>query len=287
MTPDPRQWLADGKMTAAQWRAIAVSIFLIAIDGYDVLSISFAAPGIAKDWQIGRAALGVVMSMELLGMAIGSIVIGALADRYGRRPVVLGCLLLITLGMLMAGFAQQIAVLAAWRLMTGLGIGGVVAAANALATEFSNRRHRDLCVAMMAVGYPVGAVIGGSIAVRLLIDHPWTSVFWLGAGLTVTAVPLVLLFVPESVSWLVSRNDARLLPSLNQSLRAMGYPGVEGLPPGPTSPTATGLRPLFIPPLLRPTILLSLAYLFHSLTFYFFLKWLPKLLVDMRSRLVA
>ena len=80
---DPRETLALSPMSAAQVRVIAVTVGLCALDGFDVLAISFASPGIAHEWGINRAALGVVLSMELLGMAIGAILVGGLADRIG------------------------------------------------------------------------------------------------------------------------------------------------------------------------------------------------------------
>src|SRR4051812_36974202 len=89
---DPRALLARSPMGRMQIAAVAICIVLTALDGFDVMAISFASPGIAKKWNIDRAALGIVLSMELLGMAIGSVVIGSLADRIGRRPTILGCL---------------------------------------------------------------------------------------------------------------------------------------------------------------------------------------------------
>jgi hypothetical protein len=95
-------------MTRAQVRVIAITIGLCALDGFDVLAISFASPGIAREWGINRAALGVVLSMELLGMGIGSILLGGVADLFGRRYTVLGCLLVMTIGMVMATTAHSV-----------------------------------------------------------------------------------------------------------------------------------------------------------------------------------
>ena len=103
-----------------------------------MLSISFASPGIAQEWGIDRAALGIVLSMELIGMAIGSIFLGGVADTIGRRPTILGCLVVMAGGMLMATTATGLVALSVWRVVTGLGIGGMLAAINAVAAEFSN-----------------------------------------------------------------------------------------------------------------------------------------------------
>src|SRR3569833_2163133 len=95
MSIDPRETLASAPMSALQILAIAVTVGLTARDGFDVLSISFASPGIAAEWGIDRAALGVVLSMELFGMAVGADVLGGLADRLGRRPKMLVCLVFL------------------------------------------------------------------------------------------------------------------------------------------------------------------------------------------------
>ncbi|RYE01098.1 MAG: MFS transporter, partial [Sphingomonadales bacterium] len=121
---DARQTLLHAPLHWRQIATIALCIVLNALDGFDVLSISFAAPGIAAEWRVDRAALGIVLSMELIGMALGSILLGQVADRIGRRPIVLGCLLAMAGGMALASRADSIGTLSFWRLLTGIGIGG-------------------------------------------------------------------------------------------------------------------------------------------------------------------
>src|SRR3954454_10923743 len=132
MSADPRDTLAQSPMTPQQVMVVAITVALNALDGFDVLSISFASPGIAAEWGIDRAVLGIVLSMELIGMAVGSIFIGSLADRIGRRPVALGCLAIMATGMLLASTAHDVTALSAFRFVTGLGIGGMLAATNAM-----------------------------------------------------------------------------------------------------------------------------------------------------------
>ena len=106
---DPRTLLAAGPMSRTQVAVVAITVGLCALDGFDVLSISFASPGIAAEWGIDRAALSVVLSMELFGMAVGALALGSLADRMGRRPTMLVCLVLMTIGMFMVTGVKQIA----------------------------------------------------------------------------------------------------------------------------------------------------------------------------------
>src|SRR3954451_23665819 len=127
MNSDPRTILDQASMSRLQIAAVAITVALNALDGFDVLSISFASPGIAAEWGIDRGALGIVLSMELIGMTVGSAVLGGVADRIGRRPAILGCLAVMATGMVMATTAGGLAGLSTWRIVTGLGIGGIVA----------------------------------------------------------------------------------------------------------------------------------------------------------------
>ena len=278
---DPRGIIARLPMRPRQIIAVVLCVMLNALDGFDVLAISFASPGIAAEWGIDRAVLGVVLSMELIGMAVGSIVLGGLADRLGRRPVALGSLVIMAIGMALATTAHGVPTLSAFRLFTGLGIGGMLATINAAAAEFSNARRRNLAVAIMAGGYPVGAVVGGSIASRLLAAGSWRSVFTFGAIVTVAFLPLVWLFLPETVAFLVHRRPANALQRVNAVLQRLGHSAVAALPaPSEGAPRAT-IAQLFAPGLARTTVLLTIAYFAHIMTFYFILKWIPKIVVDM------
>jgi benzoate transport len=281
MSTDPRETLSGAPMSALQITAVALTLGLTALDGFDVLSISFAAPGIAAEWGINRAALGIVLSMELFGMGLGALALGALADRIGRRPTMLACLVLMTIGMLMVTGVQQIPGLEIWRFTTGLGIGGLLATANAVAAEFSNLRRRSLSVALMAVGYPIGAVVGGSIVKVLLHDHDWRAVFYLGASVTAAFIPLLLFVVPESVHWLAQKQPANALQRINRALTRMGHAAIEVLPQIPAQVRKPAVADLFSPALRLTTILCALACFFHMMTFYFILKWIPKIVADM------
>lgn len=281
MNTDPRETLSSSPMSVLQIIAVAVTVGLTALDGFDVLSISFASPGIAAEWGIDKQALGVVLSMELMGMALGSVFLGGLADKRGRRPTMLLCLALMTAGMFMVTAVKEIAQLELWRFITGLGIGGLLAASNAVAAEFANHRRRSLCVSIMAIGYPVGAVLGGLIVKQLLREHDWRSVFYFGSLITAVFLPLVYFFVPESIHWLTQKQPLRSLERINKTLGRMGHPTVASLPVIAPEVQKLSVRDIFAPALIATTILSALAYFFHIITFYFLLKWVPKIVVDM------
>jgi len=281
MASDPREIIDQRPMSRFQWGVVAIMVGLNALDGFDVLSISFASPGIARGWGIDRGALGIVLSMELIGMAAGSILLGGLADRAGRRRTILGCLVVMAAGMFGASTAHEVTALCGWRVLTGLGIGGMLAATNAAVAEVSNARRRDLAVVLMAGGYPVGAVIGGSISAVLLREFDWPAVFQFGAIVTLCFIPLVFWAAPESIAFEMQRRRPGTLASINRTLGRMGHGSVEALPDLPAARPRLPVATLFSPALIRTTVLLTLAYLAHIMTFYFMLKWIPKIVVDM------
>jgi len=281
MATDPRATIDREPMSAFQWGVVAIMIGLNALDGFDVLSISFASPGIAKAWGIDRGALGIVLSMELIGMAAGSLVLGRLADQIGRRAMILGCLVVMAAGMLGASSSHDVVTLSGWRLFTGLGIGGMLAATNAAVAEVSSAARRHLCVVLMAGGYPVGTIIGGSISAILLRSFDWPAVFQFGAAATLCFVPLVLWRAPESIAFLLQRRPADALARVNHTLARMGHAPIDALPPIEAEAPALPLSALFSPSLRLVTLLLTIAYLAHIMTFYFILKWIPKIVVDM------
>jgi benzoate transport len=277
---DPREVIARSPMTTLQVLVIAITVALNALDGFDVASISFASPGIAKEWGIDRGALGIVLSMEVIGMAIGSMFLGGLADKIGRRRTVLGCTIIMALGMFMVPTTRGLVELSTWRVFTGLGIGGMIATVNAVAAEFSNTKRRDLSVSLMSIGYPIGAVVGGLLAQRLLAIYDWRSVFYLGAVTTTILIPVVFIFVPESVQWLTQTRPAGALNRVNTTLRRMGHDVVAALPALAASARKLSIADVFRPGLVHITVLVTLSYFFHITTFYFIMKWVPKIVTD-------
>lgn len=267
-------------MSRLQILAVVLTVVLNALDGFDVLSISFASPGIARDWGIGKAALGAVLSMELIGMMIGSVFLGGVADKIGRRPTILGCLVVMVAGMIAASRAHGLSDLSAWRMLTGLGIGGMLAATNAAAAEFSSARRRGVSLSLMAIGFPIGGAVGGGVVSLLLKGGDWRQVFVFGALATATLIPIVALFMPETINFLMHKRPAGALAKVNRVLARMGHRGVTALPERDGATPAATLTDLLRPPYLMIVTVLVGAYFAHMISFYFILKWAPKIAVD-------
>jgi benzoate transport len=278
---DPKSIIDHGAMSVGQWSAVLVTVGLNAMDGFDVLSISFASPGIAKDWGLNKDTLAWVLSMELVGMALGSVVLGGVADKIGRRPTILGCVFAMAVGMFGASHADGVPTLLVWRLLTGLGIGGMLASINAAAAELSSQRWRSLAVALMVIGYPLGGVIGGTVVQKLLAGGTWHDVFLFGGWVTAAFIPTVWFLLPESVAFLDRRRKPGALEAINRILTRFGHESMAALTPDTVESAKRSVTDIFKPGLILATLLITLGYFAHVMSFYFIIKWVPKLVVDM------
>jgi benzoate transport len=282
MSEDPRVIIAASAMRPLQILIVALCIAMNALDGFDVLAISFAAPGIAEAWGVDRTTLGVVLSMELFGMAVGSVLIGNIADRIGRRPTILGCLTVMATGMFGAAFAENVTALSSWRLLTGIGIGGMLSSTTAIVAEFSNMRRRSLNVALNIAGYSTGAILGGLVASALLAhDGDWRSIFLFGGTMTAAMLPIAFFLMPESIDSLIERRPDGALPKINAVLKRLHHPPLAALPPLPENTPKQSIAALFAPDLARSSIHLTIAYFAQIMLFYYVQKWVPKIVVDM------
>jgi benzoate transport len=268
-------------MTTAQIVVVALTVLLNAMDGFDILSIAFASPGIMREWGINRAALGVVLSMELIGMAFGSVFLGGVADKLGRRPTLLGCLVVMAAGMIGATTATNPIVLSVWRIFTGVGIGGMLSATNAVVGEFSNKKYRSMCISLMVIGYPLGGGLGGFYASSIIEVYGWRSVFYLGAAATALLIPAIYFLVPESVHWLTRKQPADALNKINASLKGLGHAVISTLPVIHEDDRKKSVGDIFSPALRGTTITVTATYFLHIISFYFLLKWAPQIVSGM------
>ncbi len=282
-SPDPLDLIQHSNMTYKQYFVVGVCVFLCALDGFDVLSVSFAAPGIASEWGVDRAALGLVLSMELIGMMFGATLFGRFADSFGRKTSLLFSLLVVAVGMYAAMIATDVKALSAYRLFTGLGLGGVLATINPIVAEFSSLKKRGALVALMASGFSLGSILGGSVASQLLVAGDWRDVFLFGAVCTTLAIPLVYFCVPESVGYILAKKNENQLEALNKTLKQIGHAPLLDIAESETAAKTEkhGWRDLFNKNTKPITIFLTIAFFFHVIASYFILKWTPKLVADM------
>ena len=280
---DLRAHLEHAPMSFYQWAIVACAVLLNALDGFDVASMSFVAVNVEAEFSLSGSALGIVISATLLGMAIGSLAIGRIADVIGRRWTVIGSTALATLGMYLAATAQDVSQLGLWRVVTGLGVGGILTSITVITSEFSSGRWRGLAIGIYAAGYGVGAFLGGIAANGLQASFGWRAVFLAGAVVSTVLVLVLLVVLPESVQFLTSKRPRYAERALRTVARRVGFDG--DLAAGATAretaaaPRA-GLKSLFGGSALAATLLLWAAYFAVMFGFYFVNSWTPRLMTD-------
>src|SRR5260370_999855 len=178
------------------------------MSGFDVHTMGFVAPAIVGAWHISPANLGPVFGAGLFGMLAGSIVLGAMADRVGRRPVLVGATVFYGLCMLGTTLIQNIPQFLVIRFMTGFGIGGVMGIASALVSEYGPRKRRASLMTWVSCGFTGGAIAGGLLSAALVPSEGWKSVFLVGGVLPLAIAVAMVSYLPESLQLLVlTRRD--------------------------------------------------------------------------------
>lgn len=281
-TADPRVAMDTLPMSFAQKLGVANTLLLTATDGFDILAMSFAAPGVTAEWALTRQTLGFIMAMNLIGMGLGSIAMAPLADKFGRRRMVLVALVLIAASMLLSPLAANPVQLGLLRLITGLSIGGMVGPTLALATEYANRRNRTLTASIMSVGLPIGGMLGGMASAWILLHHDWRMIFFFGGSVTIAVGAISWFLLPEAVDFLVLRRDGKSRATLNRILRRYGHDAVPDDFVAPAPEVRKSSYAGLVTPAMRWTTLAMLTVNFTVMvTIYFFMGWLPQIVADM------
>ncbi len=240
-------------------RVMVLCALVLFMDGFDTQAIGYTAPSIIDAWQIGRAAMGPVFSAGLLGLLVGALVLGPAADRFGRRPVLLGSVLWFGVLSLATTQVESVDALLWLRFLTGLGLGGAMPNAVALTSEYTPRRLRATAVMVMFCGFSTGAAVGGFVASGLISTFGWQSVFLIGGTAPCLAfVPLYFL-LPESKGFLASRGKEQEVSVERQRMPVLQLFGA--------GRTAT-------------TLLLWVVFFMSLLDLYFVSNWLPTVIND-------
>ena len=273
----------NNKMSRYQWFVILICIFLNVIDGFDVMVMAFTAPSVSAEWALSGAQIGILLSAGLFGMAAGSIFLAPLADKIGRRFLILICLIIAGLSMSACGIVQNHTMLAALRFITGIGVGGILASSNVLASEYANARWRSLAVSLMSTGYGIGATLGGVLTFVLIEHLGWRSVFLAGGITTLIMFAFALWLLPESLDYLLAKKPVRALENTNLILQRMQLKHLQTLPQymQVEKHKSSDVAKLFRGHQGFQTLCLWFAFFLVMFGFYFVMSWTPKILIAM------
>lgn len=278
---DIREAIRTQPMRRYQIRTIVICFLLCMVDGFEILIMAFVAPYLSKEWNLDSVQIGYLLSAGLVGMAVGAFGLSPLADRYGRRRMIIACLVVITIGMGLSAAATGPTDLLVYRAFAGLGIGGIVANLNILVSENSNDRRRGLALGIYGAGLPGGVALGGAISGLLIPVFGWRSAFIFGTAVTAILLIVVIRALPESIEFLVEKRPHGALGRYNAIAARLGYPASERLPDPKADAHLRSVRGgLFSGLMGLRTALLWLGYSCLMAAFYFANSWTPKLLTD-------
>jgi len=286
-TIDVAEFIDAQPVGGFQIRLLLTCAAVLFFDGFDTQAIGFVAPALAREWGVTKVALGPVFSAGLFGLMIGALLFGPLADRVGRKKIIVVSTLAFGLGALVTAFVHDVGSLIVIRFLTGLGLGGAMPNAIAMTSEFNPRRRRATMVMIMFCGFSIGAALGGLLAAALIPQFGWRSVFVFGGVAPLLLAPILALRLPESVRFLALRRgaDARVAQSLLLvNPRAIFAPATRFVVDEPEL-SGIPVQHLFTSGRTVPTLLLWVVFFMSLLDLYFLSNWLPTVLNDLGASL--
>ncbi|MET3132408.1 AAHS family 4-hydroxybenzoate transporter-like MFS transporter [Oxalobacteraceae bacterium GrIS 1.11] len=270
------------KISSFQVGTLVLCGLCVIMDGFDVQAMGYVAPAIIHDWGVGKAMLGPVFGAGLLGMLVGSLLFSVVADKLGRRPVLVAATVFFALCMLATPLATDLDQLKLIRFITGLGLGAVMPNAMALAGEYSPLRKKVTLMMLVSCGFTVGAVLGGLLSAALIPAYGWQAVFYVGGALPLAIGIVMFFWLPESMQFLVLRNQdldkvARWLKRIAPDT-AIGPATAYALHEKPQA--GAPVLQLFRDGRARMTLLLWVINFMNLLNLYFLSNWLPTIAKD-------
>ncbi|MFG1279806.1 MFS transporter [Xanthobacter autotrophicus] len=283
-TIDVRRFLDEQPISGFQWLIFALCFAIVLLDGFDTAAIGYIAPSLLGEWNIAKADLAPVLSAALFGLAGGALCSGPLADRFGRKLVLLVAAGVMGVASLVAATAGSLDALVIWRFVTGLGLGAAMPNAVTLVSEYCPAKRRALVTNAMFCGFPLGAAVGGFVAAWMIPHFGWRSVLELGGVAPLLLVVVMIVLLPESVRHLAQHGApaekiGRILQRISAAAKgATRFVLNEG--EGAAEAGRRGITVVFSAPYILGTLCLWLAYFMGLVIFYGLINWMPIILRD-------
>ncbi|WNW10663.1 MFS transporter [Pseudomonas sp. DTU_2021_1001937_2_SI_NGA_ILE_001] len=283
VTLDVQRFINEQPLSAYQWRVVVLCFLIVFLDGLDTAAMGFIAPALSQDWGIPRSSLGPVMSAALIGMVFGALGSGPLADRFGRKLVLVGAVFLFGLFSLLSAYSTSLDQLLVLRLLTGVGLGAAMPNATTLLSEYTPERLKSLLVTSMFCGFNLGMASGGFVSAKLIPAMGWHSLLLLGGILPLVLVLALALWLPESARFLVVSNRGadrvrRVLAPI--APQAMAGVTAFSVPEQASVSSRNVLKVVFSGTYSVGTVLLWLTYFMGLVIVYLLTSWLPTLMRD-------
>jgi len=268
--------LDEPKLRPFQKLVIALCTLIVFVEGMNAQSAGYIGPELREAWKLSPSELGLFFSSGLIGLMFGGIFVAPLADRIGRRPILINCVALFGICSIVSAASTGIAMLDILRFLTGLGIGGAMPNAIAMTAEYSPARRRSAMVAVMMTGFILGSVFAGMVAAPLVPIWGWQSLFVIGGVLPLLFLPVLFVSLPESIRFLSLRETAR--PDVAKLIRridpSMDVDANTRIVIEEHSASGASVVALFREGRTRSTVLLWIIFFMSLLNLYLFASWL-------------
>ncbi|MFK3815519.1 MFS transporter [Pseudomonas sp. NPDC089407] len=280
---DVQSFINQQPLSRYQWRVVLLCFLIVFLDGLDTAAMGFIAPALSQEWGIDRASLGPVMSAALIGMVFGALGSGPLADRFGRKGVLVGAVLVFGGFSLASAYATNVDQLLVLRFLTGLGLGAGMPNATTLLSEYTPERLKSLLVTSMFCGFNLGMAGGGFISAKMIPAYGWHSLLVIGGVLPLLLALVLMVWLPESARFLVVRN--RGTDKIRKTLspiapQVVAEAGSFSVPEQKAVAARNVFAVIFSGTYGLGTVLLWLTYFMGLVIVYLLTSWLPTLMRD-------
>jgi AAHS family 4-hydroxybenzoate transporter-like MFS transporter len=208
-TIDIRAFIDRQRFSAFHWIVFALGFLIVSLDGFDNGTMSYIAPSLVQDWNIPRDAMGQVFSASLIGLSIGALLGGQIADRIGRKPVLIASVFFFGAWSFATAFATSVEALTVMRFLTGLGLGSAIPTVLTLVSEYAPARVRGIAVNAMITGFTVGLAAAGALSAWLIPKLGWKSVLFTGGLVPMLLGVVLIAWLPESAKFMVAKGRPR------------------------------------------------------------------------------
>lgn len=279
---DVPQFIDEQPFSRFQLRVAILCGIIAFMDGFDAQAMGYVAPALIAALHISRVVLGPLISIGLVGMMIGGLTFGPLADRFGRKTILIICTLIFGIMSLLTATATSVESLRIFRLLTGIGLGGAMPNTIALTSEYVPKRFRATAVMTMFCGFSIGAAVGGFIAAGLISRFGWQAVFVVGGSIPLLIAALTVAFLPESIRFLLLKGGQEKRVKQYLSRISPGTPPSDEMSAGLDEHKSSKfvVKQLFAEGRASITPLLWLMFFMNLLNLYFLQNWLPTVMSD-------